>query len=171
VTAARHQISTGAAQRAPLKTIRCADHPARRFALDHDGARRRRRTGEHDGGFEILPRRGGFEQSRVDLIVRQSHQRGRDFGLLVEFVGQALGGGDRLLKGRRFLPDTAGTVLGRPGLIVVFADESSLFEAIPVATLPQMLRCSKSIVRRDNGLVMPRSEADCVRAATRIIEF
>ncbi len=168
VTAARDQISAGAAQRRPLKTIRRADHAARWFALDHDGARRGRRTGEHDGGFDILPRRGGFEQSRVDLVVRQPHQRGGDFGLLVEFLGQALGGGDRLLKRRRFLPNTAGTVLGLPGLIVVFAHESSLFQAIPVATLPQMVRCSKSIVRRDNGLVMARSEAAPHQGSDRV---
>ena len=43
------------------------------------------------------------------------HQRSRDFGLLVDFVGQALGGGDRLRKRRRFLPNAAGAVLGLPG--------------------------------------------------------
>ena len=77
------------------RSVRSAprDHAAGRFALDHDGARRRRRTRERDGLDDAFARRGYLEQLGADLIVRQSDQRGRDFGLLVEFVRQALGGG------------------------------------------------------------------------------
>jgi hypothetical protein len=78
--------------------------------------------------------------------VWQPDQRGRDFGLLVEFVRQALGGGNRLLKRRSLMPDAAGTILGIPDLIAVFAHEFqpfatqfSLYPALYGATQQEQL--------------------------------
>src|SRR6202045_815951 len=85
---------------------------APRDALDNDGARRAGAAG--DGETVDVLALAQAQHGAAGLVAGDIHQRRHDLDLLVELIGQALGGLHRFFDSRRVAPHTAPAILRVP---------------------------------------------------------
>jgi len=80
--------------------------------LDDDGARRAGAAGDGEAAGVLALTH--FQDGAPRLFGGNLHQRHDDIDLAVDLIGQALGGKNSVLDGRRIAPDPAPAVLGIP---------------------------------------------------------
>lgn len=116
----------------------------RALAFDYDDARPSHCAGQCDRSGDLFASWRDVEQRRPNLLMRQAHQGGRNFNLLVAVVRESLGRSDGLLEGCLFVPDTTSAVSGLPGSSGILVHQSAFSDCTAeIAAL--LLHCNITI--------------------------